>query len=377
MINNVKKVTQENLLNVFEWILFITLCIIALLFMKEVLIQFNSGDTSFKQYESTISESPAITLCLNKFWSDYSWEHTYGLDFNISYHIDDDFVLLSLEDDTFNSDKEEIIQVQLLNTIWFGKCYKISTKSNSHTAVYRGYSQDILVEYDESIPLSNLPMLTIYFTSEKNAYGIMFSEWMDGEVQEFKIENNVYEEISLRPERYIYLKAKSKCFDESFYECFGLNFLSNNFNGCPRKCLPDYTFLLNAKYEEEQIAACQTEDESECSMEIAKSLFVNITETNVCLKPCSILQYSGIVKYKERLDVAHSVQFKYRFANPQSVKVHEEYLIYDMIGLIGSVGGTLGIFIGFSFTCVVTSLINFLKKLSCLNNRKIMHTVNI
>ena len=38
------------------------------------------------------------------------------------------------------------------------------------------------MEYDKSIALSNLPMLTIYFTSEKNAYGIMFSEWMDGEV---------------------------------------------------------------------------------------------------------------------------------------------------------------------------------------------------
>ena len=101
----------------------------------------------------------------------------------------------------------------------------------------------------------------------------------------------------------------------------------------------------------------------QCSIEIAKSVFANITETNVCLKPCSILQYSGIVKYKERLDVAHSVQFKYRFANPQSVKVHEEYLIYDMIGLIGSVGGTLGMFIGFSFTGVVTCFFNFLKKL--------------
>ena len=110
----VKKVTHENLLNVLEWLLFITLCVIAFLFMKEVLIQFNSGDTSFKQYESTISESPTITLCLNdKFLSNHSWsEHTYGIDFNIYYNIDDVWVPLSLEDDTFNNDTKEIIQVR-------------------------------------------------------------------------------------------------------------------------------------------------------------------------------------------------------------------------------------------------------------------------
>ena len=261
-----------------------------------------------------------------------------------------------------------LIQVQLLNTIWSGYCYKISTESTSHSTVNNGYSQNIIVQYNKSIAISDLPMLTIYFTSEQNAYGIMFSEWMDGEVLEFNIENNAYEEISLRPERYIFLKAKSKCFDESFYECFGSKFLSNNFNGCKTKCLPYDNFLLNATYEEKQYATCQTHEELECSIEIAKSVFANITETNVCLKSCSILQYSGKVQYKETHDDEHSVELKYRFANPKSVKVHEEYLIYDGIGLIGSVGGTLGMFIGFSFTGVVTSFINFIKKLSWRNN---------
>ena len=112
--NMVQKITQDNLWKLLEWLLFITLCIIAIFFMKEVLIQYNSGDTSFKQYESTITESPTITLCLNdKFLSNYSWyEHTYGIDLNISYYIDDVKVLLSMEDDAFNNDTEENIQVR-------------------------------------------------------------------------------------------------------------------------------------------------------------------------------------------------------------------------------------------------------------------------
>ena len=31
------------------------------------------------------------------------------------------------------------------------------------------------------------------------------------------------------------------------------------------------------------------------------------------------------------------------------IEVHSEYLIYDMTGLIGSIGGSLGLFVGFSF----------------------------
>ena len=47
-------------------------------------------------------------------------------------------------------------------------------------------------------------------------------------------------------------------------------------------------------------------------------------------------------------------------------KIYEEYLIFDAIGMIGSVGGTLGLFIGFSFMNVITFLINTIEKLlSC------------
>ena len=33
---------------------------------------------------------------------------------------------------------------------------------------------------------------------------------------------------------------------------------------------------------------------------------------------------------------------------PETKKVAVEYLLYDLIGVIGAVGGTMGLFIGFS-----------------------------
>ena len=41
-----------------------------------------------------------------------------------------------------------------------------------------------------------------------------------------------------------------------------------------------------------------------------------------------------------------------------STTVYEEYYIYDAISMVGSVGGTLGMCIGFSFTGLISSLMN-------------------
>ena len=56
------------------------------------------------------------------------------------------------------------------------------------------------------------------------------------------------------------------------------------------------------------------------------------------------------------------------------MKVHEEYLIYDEIGLIGSVGGTLGIFIGFSFSGVVTCFINIVQQVKNIIKIKLIRS---
>ena len=56
----------------------------------------------------------------------------------------------------------------------------------------------------------------------------------------------------------------------------------------------------------------------------------------------------------------HHKMLTYRFAYPQVSTIYQEYLIYDGIGMIGSVGGTLGMFIGFSFSNAISSILNYL-----------------
>ena len=66
--------------------------------------------------------------------------------------------------------------------------------------------------------------------------------------------------------------------------------------------------------------------------------------------------------HKDRDRVAN-INLLYRFATLKT-EVHKEYLIYDVIGMVGLVGGTLGLFIGFSFSNVLTFLIEYLQMIS-------------
>ena len=84
-----------------------------------------------------------------------------------------------------------------------------------------------------------------------------------------------------------------------------------------------------------------------------------------CPKPCSILEYSGKVDYwepKYNTDNPNDTMIIYlRFQTPEVTTIYEAYLIYDFNGMLGSIGGTLGMFVGFSFSSIIELLINFIK----------------
>ena len=46
----------------------------------------------------------------------------------------------------------------------------------------------------------------------------------------------------------------------------------------------------------------------------------------------------------------------------KDMTIQKEYLIHDFIGMLGSIGGTLGMFIGFSFLGFISSLMEYLQK---------------
>ena len=77
-----------------------------------------------------------------------------------------------------------------------------------------------------------------------------------------------------------------------------------------------------------------------------------------CPTSCQQLQYSGKIK-KFPPQVNEDIEIAFRFPSTKILN-YEEYLIYDFNGMIGAVGGSLGMFLGFSFLDFLFSFIDFI-----------------
>ena len=83
-------------------------------------------------------------------------------------------------------------------------------------------------------------------------------------------------------------------------------------------------------------------------------------------KTCTILQYSGDLEWEGNgNEDEREVYFAYNFLPPKTVSIHEEYLISNTIEFIGSIGGTLGIYIGFSISNTFASFMRFMVYIKC------------
>ena len=178
--------------------------------------------------------------------------------------------------------------------------------------------------------------------------------------------------VQLQPEKFKYLdkthSPKSTCGYRSYYECIELELLEHIESKCSKKCFPMHTKNISIpKCEDGKIKRC-------AGNVIIENVYSNVGLNSQCKKPCEILQYSEYWKfYMVNYTIPNNnpndqsnlwFWFWYQFENvdENGTIVSEEYLIYDTINMIGSLGGTLGLFIGFSFNNVLNFIISCIKK---------------
>ena len=236
-------------------------------------------------------------------------------------------------------------------------CLKNIRKSMTMEAFILGGYRTIQIAFNKSIAEEKLPTeLKVYLTSEKNTLGILTNQWMEGEMFEFEIKQHLHKVLDIKQEKYIYLEKK--CSNESFYECLVKRIVASDFKNCPKKCNPK-TFTLPISEEFDKIPSCKR-NEKPCANMVTVDIFRETTAKH-CPKLCNIVQYSGkLSMVYNRGQGPYDYSFRYRFAPPHTEKIFEEYLIYDIVNMVGSVGGNLGMWIGFSFTGIFSKLIKMI-----------------
>jgi hypothetical protein len=129
---------------------------------------------------------------------------------------------------------------------------------------------------------------------------------------------------------------------------------------CTKKCLP--VQLGNFKHLTKDIKdICTSEEDHNCNALSWNSDNTVRTDQGKCIKPCHRSQYKAeILESKTVMYQNNTFAIAFKYKNNR-ISVHEEVLLFDFWTMIGTVGGSLGLFIGFSyFNCGVALLDRFL-----------------
>ena len=116
----------------------------------------------------------------------------------------------------------------------------------------------------------------------------------------------------------------------------------------------------------EKVANCSKLDEEICNG--GPLVWMKLKQTfNKCPKPCKLTHYKSssseliemtYVKMKEN-------QATFELSTDRNRNIVQELLVYDTNDMIGSIGGSLGLFLGFSFFDIISKCLDkFINRVS-------------
>ena len=264
--------------------------------------------------------------------------YQYKQDFKIKYGEGEGGEILAVG--TNKITEGTIFELGSYNTLLNGKCYVISLVKVENKA-----TKQIKIVFRNETQLQGTDMpnrIQLYITSQSSSKNVIWDKWLPhvkplvlhlqrGEPTSWK--------ISLSQTDWKFYDGDEKCTNGCPpEECLNLKALQSKKKGCVPVPLKD--FVVNSS-----MTVCPKRVKSEQMLKLFHNFKEKIVE---CPKPKLEQQYQAIIldQYNQPKpnQVAFYVDFKYT-----SKTVKEETLIYDTLSFIGTLGGFLGLFLGFSF----------------------------
>ena len=122
---------------------------------------------------------------------------------------------------------------------------------------------------------------------------------------------------------------------------------------CSVICYPLYfNYLTN-------LPVCKNYQEANC---MEKEYYIeseNNLKYQMCLKPTQRLEYRWRVSYDDETVVNNRSMKIWFYVVALNLKLSEEVLVIGLTDLLGSVGGSLGLFLGFSFYTYISDFLSY------------------
>ena len=154
-------------------------------------------------------------------------------------------------------------------------------------------------------------------------------------------------------------------------QCLANDFFSKDFSPCPVKCIPIQMRgfrYINSSFD---VKDCDRLDDEVCNggPTVWKELETRFAK---CIKPCRMSSYDqSLIERKEMTYInADKDEASFQIVNSNVSPVEKEVLLYDLSDVIGTIGGSLGVFVGISFFAIASCCIdNFFELLNIFQTK--------
>ena len=150
---------------------------------------------------------------------------------------------------------------------------------------------------------------------------------------------------------------------KSRQQCLVNLFFSEDFSPCPTKCLPIQMKGFNYVNDSISINNCAKIEDEVCNG--GPEVWSHLSEEfSNCLSPCRFSTYikSGLELVEMLYLKTEITKASFELVVNEIRKVEKESFVYDTNDMIAAIGGSLGLFLGFSFFSVVSKILDDLFK---------------
>ena len=241
-----------------------------------------------------------------------------------------------------------------------GKCYALTSDAHLSSNVplvltVVRINNDTNKDYIDHVQLS--------FTSNYDHLGRVNGLWKNLNPLEVRIDFGVDTDllIDLKETK---TKLISYCDPEleTFHFCTLQKLIEakNNDTVC-EKCIPILLKPYFDQLNETFLPTCKNLKDEKCNLDYLTNVVMNAgTQCNI---QCKITEYTAKTSKVQGDPKQYGNRSANAFFGHTSAfrTITEEYLIYDEIGVVGNVGGSLGLFLGFSFFGIFSDCLDFLR----------------